>query len=105
MMCLWKLKKDGVYTVKSPYQDILNHDVAVLQHRVPACHNCLPTRIRLQSKGVQCAVCDNFGEYGTHLFFMCSKSVLCWQRFMLSSPLMVVFDSGASFPTNVFSII
>ena len=71
----WKLEKDGVYTVHSAYKDILNHDVVALQHRVPGnwnsiwsiklppkvknflwrvCRNCLPTRVRLQSKGVQC---------------------------------------------------
>lgn len=91
-----KLERDGVYTVKSAYKDIMNHDMTTLQHRVlgngncvwniknflwRACRNCLPTRIRLQTKCVQCpdhcAVCEDYGEDSTHLFFICSKSVLC----------------------------
>jgi hypothetical protein len=127
---VWQFERDGAYSVKSAYKDILNHDVAVIQHRVPgnwnciwslklpskvknflwrACRNCLPTRIRLQSKGVQCtdrcAVCDDFGEDSTHLFFMCNKSMICWQRSGLWSILMAVFDIDASFPTNVFAIL
>jgi len=66
-------------------------------------------RIRLQAKGVQCTdrcvVCDEFGEDNAHMFFMCSKSMRCWQRIGLWSPLMAAFDTNASFPTNVFSIL
>ena len=126
----WKFEKDGAYSVKSAYKDILNHDVVVVQHRVPgnwnciwslklppnvknflwrAYRNCLPTRIRLQAKGVQCtdgcAVCDKFGEDNTHLFFMCNKNMLCWQHIGLWCPLMTAFDTNASFPTNVFAIL
>jgi hypothetical protein len=127
---VWKFERDGAYSVKSAYNDILNHDMAVVQHRVPgnwnrvwslklppkvknfmwrACRNCLPTRIRLQTKGDQCtdrcAVCDDFGKDNTHLFFMCNKSMLCWQRIGFWSPLMVVFDIDASFSINVFAIL
>ncbi len=74
-----------------------------------ACHNCLPTRVRLLSKGVlcsdQCAVCEDGDEDNAHLFFMCSKSVFYWQRTGLWNLLMNVFDSAASFLTNVFAIL
>jgi len=127
---VWKFERDGAYSVKSAYKDILNHDMAIVQHHMPgnwncvwslklppkvknflwrACRNCLPRRIRLQSKGVQCtdkcAVCDDFGEDSTHMFFTCNKSMLCWQCIGLWSPLMAVFDIDASFPTNVFPIL
>jgi hypothetical protein len=36
----WKLKKDNVYTVKSAYKDILNHDAAILQHHVSGNWKC-----------------------------------------------------------------
>nr|ABN08838.1 Thioredoxin-like fold [Medicago truncatula] len=102
----WKFEKDGAYSVKSAYKDILNHDVSVVQHRVSgnwncvwslklppkvknflwrACRNCLPTRICLQVKGVQCT--DRCARIG------------------LWSPLMATFDTNASFPTNVFAIL
>ena len=63
---VWKFERGGAYSVKSAYKDILNHDVAVVQHRVSGnwtyiwslkfppkvknfiwttCCNCLPTRI------------------------------------------------------------
>jgi len=50
-------------------------------------------------------VCCDFGEDSTHLFFMCNKSIICWQRSGLWSLLMAVFDIDASFPTNVFAIL
>jgi len=49
--------------------------------------------------------CDDFGEDNTHLFFMCDKSMICWQQSGLWSVLMVIFDIDASFPTNVFAIL
>jgi len=69
----WKFETDGAYSVKTAYKDIMNHDVAVVQNRVPsnwncvcslklpakvknflwrACRDFLPTRICLQAKGV-----------------------------------------------------
>jgi len=82
----------------------MNHDLAALQHRVlrnwncvwklklppkvknilwRACHNYFPKRVWLQSKGVQCpdqcTMREESAENSTHLFFMCSKSVLCWK--------------------------
>jgi hypothetical protein len=74
-MPTWKFKKDDVYLIKSAYRDIMNHNLEVVQHNVPGnwscvwklnlppkvnnfwwrtCRNCLPTRVRLQTKGVQC---------------------------------------------------
>ena len=32
---VWKFERDGAYSLKSAYKDILNHDVAVVEHRVP----------------------------------------------------------------------
>jgi len=34
-MLTWRLEMDGVYTVKSAYKDIMNHDVEDVQHRLP----------------------------------------------------------------------
>ena len=50
-------------------------------------------------------MCDDFGEDCTHLFFMCDKSKVCWQRNGLLSLLMTVFYIDASFPTNVLAIL
>jgi hypothetical protein len=53
----------------------------------------------------QCTVCEDGDEDSTHLFFICIKSVFCWQRTALWNLLMNVFDPAASFPTNVFAIL
>jgi len=34
-MPTWKFEKDGVYSVKSTYKDIMNHNLEIVQHRVP----------------------------------------------------------------------
>ncbi|XP_024634702.1 uncharacterized protein [Medicago truncatula] len=87
------------------YRNIVNNDIVMLQHRVPGhwnsiwnlklppkvknfiwrvCRNCLPTRMRLITKGVNCptscAICDICDEDAKHLFFECCKSVVCWQQ-------------------------
>jgi len=38
---VWKFERDDAYSVKSAYKDILNHDMAVVQHRVPGNWNCV----------------------------------------------------------------
>lgn len=71
----WELEKDGVYTDRSVYKGIMNHDVLALQHRVSenwncvwklklppkvknflwsAYQNCLSARVLLQSKVFKC---------------------------------------------------
>lgn len=91
--------------MRSAYRNIVNNDIVMLQHRVPGhwnsiwnlklppkvknfiwrvCRNCLPTRMRLITKGVNCptscAICDICDEDAKHLFFECCKSVVCWQQ-------------------------
>ena len=98
----WRFDKNGNYSVRSAYRDILNNDTALNQHCVTgswnsiwnlklppkvknfmwrACRNCLPTRVKLQSRGVQCpldcAVCAGPHEDSSHLFFDCGKSIIC----------------------------
>jgi len=37
----WKFEKDGAYTIKSAYKNILNHDMSVVQHCLPGNWNCV----------------------------------------------------------------
>ena len=59
---VWKFEMDGAYSVKSAYKDILNHDVAVVQHRVRGNWNCiwslkLPRRSRISHGELVVIVC------------------------------------------------
>jgi hypothetical protein len=97
---VWKAEKHGHYSVRSAYRLCVN-DLVDLSHlrrpgfwsgiwrlKVPAkvknlvwrmCRGCLPTRVRLQDKGVQCLVncvsCDSDYENLSHLFFACLYAI------------------------------
>lgn len=123
----WRFEKDGNYSIRSAYCDILNNNTALNQHRVNgswnsiwnlklppkvknfmwrACRNCLPTRVKLQSRGVQCpmdcAVYAGPYEDSSHLFFDCGKSISCWQRSDLWNGILQSIHPSASFVENVF---
>jgi len=126
----WRLEKNGLYSVRSAYREIINSNDAMLHYRVPGnwnkiwnlklppkiknfmwriCRNCLPTRMRLLTKGVKCsptcAICDNYEEDGKHLFFECSKSVGCWQRLGFWSSIQHVWSSTISCAELIFSLV
>jgi hypothetical protein len=98
----WRYEINGLYSVRSAYRAIINNTDVLLQHRVPGhwstiwklklspkiknflwhiCRNCLPTRLRLLAKGVDCpnicVVCNDHDEDGKHLFFEYNKSIGC----------------------------
>ena len=99
----WKFEKDGKYSVRIAYQQIMNANNDALLHRVAgpsnhiwnlklppkvksfflrrSCRNCFPTRLRLQSRGVSCqgscVVCTVHDEDSFNLFFKCNKSIVC----------------------------
>jgi len=93
---IWKEDKCGVYTVKTGYRLCMEKIMNVAKHFVPGewkriwriksplkvrnliwrvCRDCLPTRKRLQERGVDytssCPVCDNSVEQTIHLLFRC----------------------------------
>lgn len=93
---IWNLTKHGGYSVKSAYHLYMNfvagaadlkidRDWNLIWHlKVPlkvkaflwkACRNCLPTRMRLQSKGINCPAvsvfCERELENSWHVFLTC----------------------------------
>jgi len=48
------------------------------------CRTCLPTRVRLHDRGVNCpyncVLCDDGMEDNMHIIFQCSKIKFCWQH-------------------------
>ncbi|CAJ2636059.1 unnamed protein product [Trifolium pratense] len=102
---VWKLEQDGVYSVRSAYKQCVNdagyqdrHGVAgqwnnIWHAKIPPKvknliwrigRDVLPTRKKLNSRGVQCpmhcVVCNDGDEYSTHILFSCTSSVLAASR-------------------------
>jgi ribonuclease HI len=101
---IWKAEKNGCYSVRSAYRLCVEELIDVSHLHRPGnwksiwrlklppkvkhllwrmCRGCLPTRVRLQDKGVscptQCASCDSNFEDLNHLLFECPFSIQVWQ--------------------------
>lgn len=101
--CIWRHSVHGEYTVRTIYHvymsQVANSHLLhveglwslIWKLAVPlkvkvflwkACRSCLPTRVRLQDKGVQCPatciLCSIELEQAWHLFFPCELNVPCW---------------------------
>jgi hypothetical protein len=97
---IWKVEKNGYYSVRSPYRlcvDVLINSThlrwggywqGIWRLKVPPkiknlvwriCRNVVPTRRRLQEKGVQCplgcVICSDSEEDLDHICFNCPFSV------------------------------
>ncbi|KAK2398440.1 putative mitochondrial protein [Trifolium repens] len=102
---IWKEEKNGYYSVKSAYRHCVTvltdsshlrrdgHWQGIWRLKIPPkvkdlmwrmCRNVVPTRKRLQDKGVQCPLtcvsCSESEEDLDHICFHCPFSVQVWQR-------------------------
>lgn len=127
---VWKSETNGIYSVRSGYRISLSQHVDLSTHRcdgnwvllwnlkVPpkvktflwrSCRNALPTRVRLQDRGVNCtktcALCENEDEDSMHLFFYCTKSKQCWQQLGLWSKVHQKAQLNLSFGVTMFEIL
>jgi len=87
---VWKLDKNGIYSVRCAYRNIMEMDPNTHQlwctKTPPRIKNflwrvtrgCLPTRLRLKARGVNCPsnclFCDE-DEDSLHALFLCTKSM------------------------------
>ncbi|MCH81376.1 ribonuclease H protein [Trifolium medium] len=102
---VWKMENDGIYSVRSAYKNRFISTGLQHQHGIiggwnlirrakisPKVknllwrigRNILPTRMKLNSRGVQCpvncAMCSEENEDSNHVLFRCPKSIQSWQQ-------------------------
>jgi len=69
---------------------------------------CLPSRVRLQTRGVncttQCPFCDS-QEDNLHVLFLCPKSIQCWQKLGLWNDISTTIFNLGSISFILFEII
>ncbi|CAJ2645584.1 unnamed protein product [Trifolium pratense] len=101
---IWRLEKNGHYSVKSAYRYCINEAIDTTGLQIPGqwnkiwraevppkiknfiwrlCRNCIPTRARLIQKGVNCpdicALCENEQENNLHIFLLCNNAKEIWK--------------------------
>lgn len=126
---LWGHSNDGRYSVKTGYklcrQALRPSSSAMVPGNwnliwnleVPpkvknfiwrVCRNCLPTRMRLKDKGVNCTsicnFCEGNFENSCHLFFTCYKSIQVWQKEGLWFAIDACIDHGENFAEIFFAV-
>src|SRR4030067_946497 len=125
-----KAEKNGIYSVKSAYRLCVD-DLVDISHlkrpgfwsgiwrlKVPPkvknllwrmCRGCLPTRVRLQDKGVNfpvdCVMCDGPLEDLEHVCFLCPFSVQVWQQTGLWHDIQHAMNSSSSASDTIFAIL
>jgi len=127
---IWKAENNGLYSVKSVYRLCMEELVDVSHLRSPGhcsgiwrlkvppkiknllwrmCRGCLPTRVRLQDKGVQCPVscvsCDDSYEDLAHICFECPLTVQVWHTTGLWNTVHKVFLEKNSSVDAIFELL
>lgn len=73
------------------------------------CRGCLPTRMRLQDKDVQCPThcvsCDSGQEDMAHLFFYYSSAVQAWRLLGLWSDIQNIISTDVPVADMIFTLL
>jgi len=127
---VWKAERTGLYSVKSAYR-LCVKDLVDSSHlrqtgawsniwrlKVPPkvknlvwrmCRGCLPTRVRLQDKGVNCptdcVMCEGPSEDLQHTFFYCTFAQQIWLRSGLRGDVQHACDTHNSAGAAIFSLL
>jgi hypothetical protein len=126
----WKPENNGVYSVRSAYKICVNSAGTQVRHCIAGSwneiwrakippkvknllwrigRNVLPTRMRLNSRGVHCptncSVCNEGDEDTLYVLFFCHKSIQCWQRVGLWDIVSTCLNTNNSVAENIFVIL
>ena len=126
---VWKGEKNGMYSVRSAYRLYVDEIVdntplrrpgfwtGIWKLKVPPkvknliwrmCRGCLPTRVRLQDKGVQCpmscVICNDPAENLDHICFLCPFSMQVWQRIGLWNSIQQAYSNVSSAEDVIFEL-
>lgn len=127
---VWKKDVDGEYSVKSAYQRCMQEILDLCHFKVQGawdiirklkmsskvkkiiwriCRNCLPARMRLRDKGVNCdttfAFCNLEDEDNLRLFFRCPSSCNIWSIWEGYSSISNILSQAHDIKTMIFNIL
>jgi len=127
---IWKAERNGRYSVRSAYMLCVSELVdssylwrpgywtGIWNLKVPPkvknllwriYRGCLPTRVRLLDKGVNCptncASCDSTHEDLAHVFFACPFATQVWNRTGLWGSIQYALSTTSSATYAIFSIL
>jgi ribonuclease HI len=127
---IWKIEKNGYYSVKSAYRlcvEVLTDSFhlrregfwkGIWRLKVPpkvtnliwrSCRDVMPTRKRLQDKGVQCpatcVTCNDAEEDLAHVYFTCPFSMQVWQRLGFWGSVSQAHADTGSVPECIFTLL
>jgi hypothetical protein len=126
---IWTAENNGVYSVRSGYRKLMKEEGRAYGsdmvegwssiwkiHAPPKakhllwrmCKECLPTRVRLRSRYVQCPeecpLCINYGEEEQHLFLQCDSITEAWHVMGVANVIQSRVHLFANFRELIFHI-
>jgi hypothetical protein len=127
---LWRAEQNGEYSVRSAYR-LCTQELIDTSHlrmngawnliweiKIPAkvknfiwriCRRCIPTRVRLRDKGVNCTtncvLCDNNDEDSKHLFFTCPSSLNVWSMSTFFPTVIAAINNASDATALIFQLL
>lgn len=128
--CLWNVSTDVNYTLKSAYRirlDLLHSTADAINHfpwmnmwklKTPhhfrsflwrLAHQCFPTHINLKTGGIPCddlcVMCESLAKTHMHLFFVCSKTMECWDHIGMGKQIFELLQEANRFTSMLFDFL
>ncbi|CAJ2636955.1 unnamed protein product [Trifolium pratense] len=127
---IWRYEKNDIYSVKSAYRYCVVDAIDTSHLQVPGhwnliwtiksppklrnflwrlCRNCVPTRVHLNAKGVNCpnscVLCDDGLKDSHHVFFFCKNSESLWRNVGWWNMIQQHINNNAEITGTIFSVL